>query len=123
MKVIIAGSRTLIKISLIQESVEKSGFKITEVVSGCAIGADSLGEYYAKMNNIPVKQFPAPWDQYGKAAGAVRNARMADYADAAIVVWDGVSKGSKHMISEMKTRNKPCYIHVFITDDFLKDAE
>ena len=123
MKVIIAGSRSLIKISAIREAIEKSGFDITEVVSGCAIGADSLGEYYAKMNNIPIKQFPAPWDQYGKAAGAIRNARMADYADAAIVVWDGVSKGSKHMIKQMHEHRKPCYVHVYVNDNFMDGVE
>jgi hypothetical protein len=123
MKVIIAGSRTLVKLFLIQEAVTKSGYNITEVVSGCAVGADSLGEYYALQNNIPVKKFPAPWDQYGKAAGAIRNCQMAEYADAAIVVWDGVSKGSKHMINEMSKLRKPYYVHVYVTDDFMKDVE
>jgi len=123
MKVIIAGSRNLIKHSYIQTAVEKSGFQIDEVVSGCAVGADSLGEYWAEMNSIPVKKFPAPWDQYGKAAGAIRNVRMAEYADAAIVVWDGVSKGSKHMIKEMHDRRKPCYVHVYVNDNFMDDVE
>lgn len=123
MKVIIAGSRNLIKLSYIKDAVEKSGFQITEVVSGCAVGADSLGEYWAEMNDIPVKKFPAPWDQYGKAAGAIRNSRMGEYADAAIVVWDGVSKGSKHMIKVMSDLRKPCYVHVFVTDNFMDDVE
>jgi len=122
MKVIIAGSRSIIKLFLIQDAVEKSQFNITEVVSGCAIGVDSLGEYYAKINNIPIKQFPAPWDHYGKAAGAIRNVRMADYADAAIIVWDGVSKGSKHMIKEMKDRRKPCFVHLAVGDNFMDDV-
>jgi hypothetical protein len=123
MKVIIAGSRSLIKISTISEAIEKCGFDITEIVSGCAVGADSLGEYYALQNNIPVKKFPAPWDQYGKAAGAIRNHKMAEYADAAVIIWDGVSKGSKHMINQMSLFRKPYYVHVFVTDDFMKGEE
>jgi hypothetical protein len=123
MKVIVAGSRSLIKISTISEAVEKSGFDISEIVSGCAVGADSLGEYYALQNNIPVKKFPAPWDQYGKAAGAIRNCKMAEYADAAVIVWDGTSRGSKHMINQMSLLRKPYYVHVFVTDDFMKDEE
>ena len=39
---------------------------ITEIVSGKAKGADSLGEKYASLNNIPVKEFPANWNLHGK---------------------------------------------------------
>jgi hypothetical protein len=123
MKVIIAGSRNLVKLFHIEDAIKKSGFEITEVVSGCAVGADSLGEYWAAKNDIPVKKFPAPWDQYGKAAGAIRNVQMAEYADAAIVVWDGASKGSKHMIKVMHDRRKSCHVHVFVSDNFMDDSE
>jgi hypothetical protein len=123
MKVIIAGSRSINKISHIREAIDKSGYDITEVVSGCAAGADSLGEYFADLEKINLSKFPASWDQHGKAAGVIRNRKMADYADAAIVVWDGVSKGSKHMISEMHKRNKPCHVSLVIEDNFMDDVE
>lgn len=55
MKTIIAGSRGGIKYSHVAEAVNKCGWEITEIVSGCAAGADSLGEAYAKEKNIPVK--------------------------------------------------------------------
>jgi len=38
----------------------------------------------------------------GKAAGFIRNAEMAEYADALIAFWDGRSKGTKHMIDLAK---------------------
>lgn len=53
---------------------------------------------------------PADWDRLGKKAGMVRNAQMADYADAAIVFWDGKSNGTANMISNMKMRDKPCHV-------------
>lgn len=84
---------------------------ITEVVSGDAIGADSLGIEWASVNTIPVKHFPAEWDKYGKSAGFIRNAEMGEYADAAVCFWDGESKGTKHMIDTMKRLGKPCYIY------------
>lgn len=31
----------------------------------------------------------------GKGAGHKRNTQMAEYADGAIIFWDGKSKGSK----------------------------
>lgn len=110
MKTIIAGSRGIGVIasgnSLTQSTdttpvkwcVEKSGFEVTKVISGTAKGVDTLGEYWAKENNIPIWRFPADWDQYGKRAGYLRNQQMADVADALIAIWDGESKGTKHMI-------------------------
>lgn len=69
-----------------------------EIVSGTCKGADKLGEQFAKFAGHSLKQFPASWDEFGKAAGFLRNKEMAEYADALIVFWDGQSKGTKHMI-------------------------
>lgn len=118
MKVIIAGTRYKDKVNkipfddfkLIVEAVERSGFEITEVVCGMAIGVDKLGEQWAIANNIPVKEMPANWNAHGKAAGPIRNRQMAEYADAAVVVWDGVSAGSRNMINEMIRKKKPYYV-------------
>lgn len=98
LKVIIAGSRTIEDYSLVCRAIEKSGFQVKEVVSGTARGVDRLGEKWAAFNKIPVKSFPADWDKHGKAAGPIRNRQMAEYADALVCLWDGKSKGSKHMI-------------------------
>lgn len=78
------------------------GWDISEVVSGTARGADRRGEAWANMNNISIKRFPADWDKYGKAAGHIRNAEMAKYADAAIIFWNGVSPGTRSMIDLAK---------------------
>ena len=69
-----------------------------EVVSGCAKGADALGERYALRNGYLVTYFPANWDQHGRAAGPIRNREMAEYAGTCVVFWDGKSHGSKNMI-------------------------
>ena len=98
MKVIIAGSRTIKDARLVEDAIRLSGFHITEVVCGCADGVDKLGEAWAIYNQIPVVRYPAPWAQHGKAAGPIRNAQMAEYADALVCVWDGVSRGSRSMI-------------------------
>lgn len=110
MKVIIAGSRGIDDIVLVQQAWIESKFDITEVVSGTARGVDKLGEELAEAIAIPVKRFPAMWDQHGKAAGILRNESMGIYADALIAVWDGKSKGTKHMIQYMKSMNKPVYV-------------
>lgn len=71
---------------------------ITEIVSGGAKGADRCGEFVGSLFNIPVKKFIPDWDGLGKRAGYVRNAEMAEYADALLAFWDKKSKGTKHMI-------------------------
>lgn len=112
MKVIIAGSRHMpfSMYPLIQQAVDKSGFNITEVVCGMARGADMFGAKWAYENKIPVKKFPANWDEHGKAAGYIRNAEMAQYADAAIIfIWGG-SSGSVDMDRKMRSLKKPSFV-------------
>ena len=54
MKIIIAGSRNFPKElwPLIFGLVASSGFDITEIVSGGAVGADQFGEYYAHESEL-----------------------------------------------------------------------
>ena len=111
MKVIIAGSRHMPfgMFHLIDEAVKESNFQVTEVVCGLARGADMFGGKWAVNNSIPVKTFPANWDEHGKAAGPIRNQQMAEYADALIVfIWDG-SRGSKDMLMRMERMKKPTF--------------
>lgn len=110
MKVCIAGSRTVTDYVMLLTAIERSGYTISEVVCGMAVGVDLLGEKWAIANNIPIKSMPADWNRYGKRAGPMRNADMADYSDAAILLWDGSSPGTKNMISCMTKRNKPYYL-------------
>lgn len=93
MKVIIAGSRGITDYAIVERAIRESGFQITEVVSGTARGVDRLGERWAAEHGIPVAPFPADW-KIGKNAGILRNAQMAEYAEAAIIIWDGSSNGS-----------------------------
>lgn len=46
-------------------------------------------------------------------AGFKRNEEMADHADAAIIFWDGKSKGTQHMIDCGKQRGLKLAIHKF----------
>ena len=109
MKVIVAGGRFIIDMTLLEESVSKCGFDITEIVCGGAKGVDELGLIWGTRNDVPVKMFPADWDTHGLSAGPIRNRQMAEYADALILIWDGKSKGSKNMLSTMMKAGKPIY--------------
>ena len=97
MRTIVAGSRSFTDFTYLQNSLAQ--LNITTIISGGAIGADKLGEYYAKKYSIPLEVFPAEWDKYGKSAGYLRNQQMAKHAQALAAFWDGKSKGTQHMIN------------------------
>ncbi len=111
MRVIIAGSRDLIDpYRGIEHAVFQSGFTITEIVSGGARGVDTSAEEYAQAEGIPIIVIKADWDKYGKSAGYKRNVEMANISDALIAVWDGESKGTKHMIDIAKSRDLKVFV-------------
>ena len=102
-KVIIAGCRDYEDYNTVKAYADRMLSNITEeiqIVSGGASGADAMGERYAKEKGYSLKRFPADWDKYGRSAGPKRNRQMAQYADALIAFWDGVSRGTKNMIDE-----------------------
>lgn len=110
MKLIIAGSRTVTATpEEIKALVEHYNLKPTEIVSGTAHGMDRCGEDFAHKFGIPVAEFPADWDRYGKSAGHRRNSQMAEYGDALLLIWDGQSPGSKGMKNVMTTLGKPVF--------------
>lgn len=107
-KVVVAGTRTFSNYELMKKELDfilSKRLPDVQIVSGVAEGADKLGEYYASENNLSVKQFPANWKDFGKKAGYIRNRQMAEYSDACVVFWDGVSKGAKLMIDIAKELN------------------
>jgi hypothetical protein len=113
MRVIVAGSRDNVSQADIGNAIEASGWvkEITVVVSGAARGADRMGENWAKRNGITIDSRPANWDKHGKSAGYKRNQEMADNADALIAVWDGVSRGTGHMVDIAKAKKLPVFVY------------
>ena len=124
MKIIIAGSRTITDYQLVKEIIEKALPIINEVdepfsfIFGGARGVDSLGEKYAKEKSIGYGTMIANWDLYGKKAGYLRNVAMANDANALIAVWDGKSKGTKHMIDIAKKKGLKVYIYKVKNEKF-----
>jgi hypothetical protein len=113
-RIIIAGSRSIKDWTTIKTAIEGVLEKwdipienVSAVVSGHAQGVDMHGELWAKMNRIPVVVFavqPYEWVRFGKSAGHKRNARMADYGNHLIAIWDGNSRGTEGMVELAKLR-------------------
>lgn len=110
-KCIIAGSREGIHYDDVLKAMETCSWTPTEIVSGKARGVDTMGEQWAKENDVPIKEFPADWENLGRKAGTLRNCQMGDYADALVAVWDGSSRGTAHMIKYAREKGLKVHVH------------
>ena len=118
LKVIIAGGRDFTDtqyaadslVKLVEENMLPDTFT---VISGNANGADKVGEYLAKLWDLPLEIYPADWNQHGKSAGYIRNNQMANIADALVAFWDEKSKGTAHMINTMKQQHKSVFVFYY----------
>ena len=110
MKVVIAGSRDITDYNILLKAIKECPFQIIEVISGRARGVDTLGEQFAEDYGLKLHPFPADWKRLGNAAGPIRNAQMADFADAVLCVWDGKSSGTKDMMNQARKRGLPLYV-------------
>lgn len=78
-----------------------SEYRITEIIHGAALGADSLADAWALTRGIPSKRFPADWVQHGKAAGPIRNAQMLAEKPDVVVAFPG-EKGTADMVKKSR---------------------
>ena len=89
-------------------------YNIAVVIEGGAKGVDALAKEVANKYKIPVREFPANWAKYGKAAGPIRNKQMIvegkpDYVLAVHTHFEH-SKGTKNMVGLAKKSSIPCWI-------------
>lgn len=117
MKVIIAGGRDFTNVNVmattlnnLQDVDHVIEIEKLTLICGMARGADLTAYKLFREVGLPIKMYPADWDQYGKQAGFIRNTQMADVADMLIAFWDGESKGTAHMINTMKQQHKPVFV-------------
>lgn len=109
---LISGSRQFPDEKLAR-AVFKSQFQKEDIVyHGGASGIDSWAREEAHKKGCTIKQFLPKWDEVGKSAGIRRNAtmfkswkKMKD--KRALILWDGVSSGTAHMLSLVEGYGAP----------------
>jgi hypothetical protein len=114
MRLIIAGTRTITSEAIVREAFAWSLFdwaEIALVISGAASGVDIIGEKIALNKGVRVHCFPAAWEDFGRAAGPIRNAEMVRHADALLAVWDGESRGTRDIIRKALDADLFVYVH------------
>lgn len=117
MKVAIVGGRDFsrynLMCSILNRLIKEKALDITEVICGCAQGADTMGSFWAEENGIKVKLMPANWDKFGRKAGPIRNCEMLQEADGVIAFWNGFSPGTRHMIDISHRAGKLIHIEEY----------
>jgi SLOG family YspA-like protein len=88
------------------ENLMKNYYEVGQpvrIVHGAARGVDSMADYYAVEYSLEVVRYPAEWDQYGRAAGPIRNRQMLDEKPNLVVAFHDdlrASKGTKDMVNQ-----------------------
>lgn len=92
MKIIVTGGRLFTNREFAWRCLDDLDYPVTCLVHGDARGADRLARDWAIARGIEHVAHPAPWHEYGPAAGPIRNAEMlrSHLADlSAVVVFPG----------------------------------
>lgn len=79
------------------------------VVSGGAVGIDSLGAQWAGLRNLKTEIYLPDYKQYGKSATFIRNQQIIDNSDYLIAITTG-SNGTADSIKRAVKKNIPIKI-------------
>ncbi len=115
MKVAIVGSRKLgdICYPLLIENVPVG---CSEIISGGAEGIDTLARRYAQETGVKLTELLPDYEKYDRVAPLVRNDQIVSLADYVLILWDGKSRGSLHVIMACIKSNKPFKLLLVKTD-------
>lgn len=115
MRVAIVGSRSITDQGCVIDAISKIAGDLPPseitIVSGGARGVDSVARKVAETMNMDFILFK-PYHlvdnsvEYSPKFFFVRNKQIADNSDHVAIIWDGVSKGSEHMIKYCKKKGK-----------------
>jgi hypothetical protein len=117
LKVLIAGSRTIRDKEFIEKAILSFPYyqkdKGTYFLSGGAAGVDTIGIDFIKKSTTHYEVILPEWEAYGKKAGMLRNKVLVSLCDCAIIIWDGVSRGTKNTLSLLFKEKKPFVLYYY----------
>lgn len=120
MKLLVCGSRSIKDFEWVGTQIENyilSTLNLTfddiTIIEGEASGVDTIAKMWAEFRMRPIISMPADWKTYGRGAGIIRNKQMVELCDACLILWDGVSKGTKNDITLCEKLNKPIKVILY----------
>jgi len=113
MKLMVCGSRSITNSEMVFNQIDvlvnEKNIKLEDliIVDGGAKGVDTYAAHWANSKNVKIEWYRPDWAHYGRGAGIVRNKLMVEACDFCLILWDGVSKGTKSDIDLCKKLSKP----------------
>lgn len=112
MKIAIIGSRN-VNLNTIHNFIShETETSITEIITGGAVGIDTLAMQYANENNIKLTVFKPEYEKYSRSAPLKRNHLIVEASDIVIAIWDGKSRGTKYTIDYAKKLHKKTIVYI-----------
>lgn len=110
-KIAIIGSRDFKNKTFLDEKMKEiqKEFPISQIISGGAKGADTIGVQWANKNDIETKVFYPDFKKH-KGAYHFRNRQIVKESDIIVAFWNGYSTGTKYTINYAKTLEKKVII-------------
>lgn len=107
MRLLVCGGREFERWQWLSSSLDyvDDVWPLEALICGMAHGADTLAERWAKYKGIPVLEFPARWRDYGRAAGAKRNAQMLQEGKPDLVIAFPGGRGTANMCALARAAN------------------
>lgn len=121
LRVLVCGSRTWSGIAAsdhihrvmgrVEALAVSLGQKLEVAHGGCPSGADAIVDAWARRRGYEPIVHKAQWDVYGRAAGPLRNAQMAEQgADLCLAFLRDSSPGTLDMISSAEAHKIPTFV-------------
>ena len=96
MNIAIIGSRSHCDYALIEktllEFIKNEQPETIKIISGGAVGTDTLGKQFAEKYNYDHLEFLPYWKKFGRRAGIRRNSTIIENSDIVFAFWDMKSK-------------------------------
>jgi len=109
MKLAVIGVKELVEYKFISKALEKIS-NIELIISGGALGTDTLAKKIAIQNKIKFKEFPPDYKNFGEKAKHIRDKLIVEECDELIAFWDGKCEGTKYTMDYAKVLRKPVKI-------------
>ena len=106
-RIAIVGSREGVDPQAVRAFVDRLDPLTTVVISGGAVGVDSVAAEHARKRKIRVVEIRPNWKKYGRVAGFHRNGEIVKCCDDIAAFWNGKSRGTLDTVKKGMKANKP----------------
>ena len=115
MKLAVIGTKKFTDFNFLSSTLKKIP-NIELIISGGALGTDTLAKKFAIQNKIEFLEFPPDYKKYGDKAKHIRDKLIVEECDELIAFWDGKCEGTKYTMDYAKGLGKPVKIIKVIID-------